>query len=158
MECGNTLHRTSVDSKERLRCAACGWVHWEDPKLAVAVIVSRDGRILLGRRGQGERQGLWSFPAGFVDRGEKLEDAAVREVREETGLEVQLGPLFTLRSETGEPVVLAVFSATPGEKTPVPSRELSELRWFGSGDLPPMAFEHDTEVLSAWWTSQRGDR
>ncbi len=87
-----------------------------------------------------------------------IKDDAVREVREETGQEVLLGPLFTLRSETGEPVVLAVYSATPGEKAPVPSRELSELRWFDPRDLPPMAFEHDAAVLAAWWESRRGDR
>ncbi|MBA2364039.1 MAG: NUDIX hydrolase [Chloroflexia bacterium] len=154
MECGTRLRRAGADGKERLCCAACGWVHWEDPKLAVAVIVFRDRTVLLGRRGQGARQGLWSFPAGFVDRGERVEDAAIREVREETGLDVALGPLFMLRSATDEPVVLAVYSATHGKDAPTPGIELTDIRWFARGDLPEMAFEHDAAVLAAWWDSQ----
>ncbi len=148
------LRPAAVDGRDRLRCAACGWVHWEDPKLAVAVIIYSDRKVLLGRRGQGERQGRWSFPAGFVDRGERVEGAAVREVREETSMDVVLGPLIMLRSATDDPVVLAVYSATPGERAPSPGPELTELRWFGRENLPDLAFEHDAQVLATWWESQ----
>lgn len=154
MQCGGPLGETAVEGKQRLRCGACGWVLWEDPKVAVAVVVSRGGRVLLGRRGQGLRQGLWSFPAGFVDRGEQLERAAVREVREETGLIVRLGPLLLLRSEDGDPVVLAVYVAEAVEGEPTPGDELTELGWFGRDDAPELAFGHDREVLDAWWRTR----
>ena len=156
MQCGHALERVPLEGRVRPRCPACGWVLWEDPKVAVAVLVSRDGRVLLGRRGGGAGRGRWSFPAGFVDRGERLEDAALREVREETGLEVELGPLFALRSETGDPVILAVYPARVRGGMPTAGDELTELRWFSREELPEMAFGHDTAVLQDWWESREG--
>lgn len=154
LECGRVLVEAEVEGKPRLRCPSCGWVLWEDPKVAVAAIVTRNGKVLLGRRGAGPGKGRWSFPAGFVDRGEKLEDAAEREVREETGLRVVLGPLFALRSETGDPVVLAVYPAEVVGGMPAPCDEMTELRWFGREEIPEMAFGHDVQVLASWWESQ----
>lgn len=155
-ECGGLLEPAEVEGKQRPRCRSCGQVHWEDPKVAVAVIVGRDGRALLGRRGAGERQGRWGLPGGFVDRGEKLEDAAAREVREETGLEVRVGPLLLLRSERGDPVILVVYPAESAGGEPRPGEELTELGWFGPGELPELAFAHDAELLAAWWERGAG--
>lgn len=156
MECGHGMETAAVEGKERWRCPACGWVYWEDPKVVVAVIIARDGCVLLGRRGPPGvlGAGLWSFPAGFVDRGERLEDAGAREVREETGLHVQLGRLLMLRSEPDSPVILAVYPACKVEGTPAPGAELTELGWFSHENVPELAFGHDSEVLAAWWNEQ----
>ncbi len=154
-ECGHELTLVPLEGKERLRCPGCGWVLWEDPKLAVAVIVHRYGRVLLGRRGRGLGKGLWSLPGGFVDRGEPVEAAGAREVREETGLTVKLGPLLCLHSADGEPVVLAVYAAeliTTG--TAQPGEELTELQWFSPDELPQLAFARDAAFLADWAKSQ----
>lgn len=156
-ECGHELIAKQLEGRSRLACGECGWVYWEDPKVVVAVIVCRSGEVLLGRRGYGDAEGRWTFPAGFVDRGERLEDAAVRETREETGLTVTLGPLFTVHSETDDPVVLVVFPAEIVGGEPAPGDELSELGWFGRGQTPEMAFAHDREILDMWWCSQEGN-
>ena len=74
--------------KEHPVCPACGLVVWRDPKVAALTVIPWDGGILLGRRTQNPGKGRWSFPSGFVDRGEVVEEAAVRETREETGLEI----------------------------------------------------------------------
>lgn len=158
MECGGQMRKTQVEGKDRSKCVACGWVYWEDPKVVVAVIVSDNGRVLLGKRGSGLKQGLWSFPAGFVDRGERIEDAGQREVREETGLEVRLGPLLILRSAHDDPVILAVYPADIVGGSAAAGEELTELRWFLRDDLPELAFRHDSEVLDAWWAAQDGQR
>lgn len=155
LECGHALSPVALDGRERLRCPRCGWTLFEDPKLAVAVIISQGNTVLLGKRGQGLAQGRWSFPAGFVDRGEKVEDAAIREVREEIGVEIDLGPLVALLSHPGDPVVLAVYSGSVSRGTPTPGEELTDLGWFEEGNMPVMAFEHDVEVLSAWWAASK---
>ncbi len=152
VECGHELMMVPVEGAPRPKCPSCGWVLWEDPKLVAAVLVVNDGgAVLLGRRGPGAGEGRWSFPAGFVNRGERIEDAARREVLEETGLEVELGPLLLLRSERGSPVALAVYTARVTSGTPTPGDEMVELGWFEPGSVPELAFEHDAEVLRALW-------
>ena len=90
--CGSPTEERTVEGCLRPVCTACGQVVYLDPKLAVAVLIARDGRLLLGKRGPGTREpGKWSFPAGFVERGERVERAAAREAREETGLDVVIG-------------------------------------------------------------------
>jgi ADP-ribose pyrophosphatase YjhB (NUDIX family) len=122
-----------------------------DPKLAAAVVIARDGRILLGRRGPGTREpGKWSFPAGFVERGERVEDAAAREAREETGLDITVGPLLGLFSETGDAVVLAVYLAEAGDGAERAGDDLTELGWFAPDALPELAFPHDTRIVTLW--------
>jgi len=155
LECAAPLVPTFLEGKERLRCATCGWTHWEDPKLAVAVLVSDGDRVLLGRRAHDPGRGLWSFPAGFVDRGEQVETAARREVREETGLVVELGPLLALRSTENDPVVLAVYTGKVVRGRAETSAETVELGWFGEGETPPLAFAHDEEILAKWRSNHR---
>ncbi len=138
------------DGRNRPVCTACGHITFLDPKLAVAALIVRDGQILLGKRGPGTRSpGRWSFPAGFVERGEQVEAATAREVREETGLEIEPGELLGLFSEAGETVVLAVYEATiktPGA-VPVAADDLVELEWFPLDALPELAFERDYRII-----------
>ena len=155
--CGGVTEERVVDGRTRPVCRACGAVTYLDPKLAVAVVIERDGRLLFGRRGEGAREaGRWSFPAGFVERGERVEDAAVREVAEEVGLRVELGPLLGLFSAAGETVVLAVYAAAAAEGEPVAGDDLVAVGWFAPDDLPPLAFPHDGEII-ARWRARRAD-
>ncbi len=146
--CGGVTEERLVDGRLRPTCQSCGTVTYLDPKLAVAVVLQRDGKVLLGRRGPGAREaGKWSFPAGFVERGEPVEAAAVREVREETGFDIALGPLFGLISTLGETVVLAVFTGSILGGDEHPNDDLTQLGWFVPDALPELAFPHDREIL-----------
>lgn len=152
--CGGETEEREIDGRLRPVCQACGFVLYFDPKLAVAVVIERDGAILLGRRGPNSREpGRWSFPAGFVDRGETVEDAAIREVREETGLVIEIGPLLGLYSRRGETVVLAVYTAASASGTPVAGDDLDRLEWFDPSQPPDLAFPHDREIVNSWLAS-----
>lgn len=155
--CGSPTEERDVHGRPRPVCTACGAVTFLDPKLAAAVLVEREGRVLLGRRGEGARAaGRWSFPAGFVERGEPVEAAAVREAREETGLAVAVGPLLGLYSAPGETVVLAVYLAH-AEGEPVAGDDLDAVGWFASDALPDLAFPHDGRILDDWRARKIGE-
>ena len=148
--CATELGARELEGYLRPVCPACGWIHYEDPKVAVAVLVGREGRLLLNRRAIEPRLGFWSFPSGYANRGERLEEAAAREVVEETGLEVQVAELFGVYSERGNPVVLVVYTAgdVVGEAAAGP--EVSEVGWFAPDSLPPLAFPHDYGIIARW--------
>jgi ADP-ribose pyrophosphatase YjhB (NUDIX family) len=156
--CGSPTEERIVDGCTRPVCTACGQVVYLDPKLAVAVLIARDERILLGKRGPGAREaGKWSFPAGFVERGERVERAAEREAREETSLEIVVGDLVGLYSSEGETVVLAVYEATSvGE--PRAGDDLTEVGWFDTSELPELAFPRDQRIMDAWLSARETAR
>jgi len=152
--CGGETVEREHDGRPRPVCVACGAVTYLDPKLAVAVLIERDGKVLLGRRGPGTREpGKWAFPAGFVERGEAVEAAAVREVREEVGLDVTLGPLLGLVSAAGETVVVAIYAAADAAGEAVAGDDLEAVGWFAPDALPEMAFPHDRRMLEHWRTT-----
>ncbi|MQA30526.1 MAG: NUDIX domain-containing protein [Luteitalea sp.] len=113
--CGSALERRLLKSTEpeRLVCTACGFVFYIDPKIAVGTIIRSPGdRIVLVRRAIEPGYGKWVFPGGYVDRGEPLPIAAVREAREECGLDVRLDGLVNIYSYAGRTPVIVVYAAT----------------------------------------------
>lgn len=134
-------------------CPLDGTRWYPDPKVAVGVLVSDDAappRLLLVRRNHEPALGAWAFPSGYVDAGEVLEAAAAREVTEEANLEVEVGALLGAWSDAGNPVVFLAYAGRIRSGTPSPGPEASEVAWFASDDLPPLAFPHDGEVVEAW--------
>jgi ADP-ribose pyrophosphatase YjhB (NUDIX family) len=113
--------------------------------------------LLLVRRAIEPRIGKWSFPSGYVNRGEDVELAAAREVEEETYLHVRINWNIGVYSEAGRPVVLAAYDATMVSGELAAGDETSEVGLFDLGDLPELAFEHDTHILKDW-RAERGRR
>lgn len=112
--CGGALGLRLLKSTEppRLVCAACGFVLYLDPKVAVGTIIrSEAGGLVLVRRAIEPGYGKWVFPGGYVDRGESILDAAVREAREECGLDVELEGLVNIYSSRGASLVVIVYAA-----------------------------------------------
>src|SRR5205085_4169922 len=136
-QCGTPLEARLQVDRERPTCPTCGFIHYLDPKVAVAVVIGDDDGVFLGKRCIDPGSGLWSFPAGYVNRGELLEEAAVREVLEELGLAVRLTGLVGAYSELGEAVVLVVYSGQVEAGEPRPDgHEVSEVRRFALDALP----------------------
>jgi len=151
-QCGTPLEPRFQEDRDRPTCPACGFIHYLDPKVAVAVILGDDSGVLLGRRLVDPGAGDWSFPAGYVNRGEILEEAASREVLEELGLAVRLTGLVGVYSERGQAVVLVVYAGTIEAGEPrADGHEISEVRRFALDNLPHnLAFAHDRRVLADW--------
>lgn len=150
--CGSALEARLHEDREQPTCPSCGFIHYLDPKVAVAVVLGDTHGVLLGRRCIDPGRGRWSFPAGYVNRGEVLEEAAVREVLEEFQVTIRLTGLVGVYSERGEPVVLVVYGGKIEAGQPRPDgREVGEVRRFPLDGLPDdLAFPHDRQVLADW--------
>ena len=150
-----------IERMKRPVCSVCGLVIYLNPQVVAAVIPMLDGKIALVRRGMNPRQGTWVFPGGYVDRGEGVEEAALRETWEETGLVVRLERLVGLYSRTGDEVVLAVYAGqvVSGELKAGP--EEKEAAWFSPDDLPPddeLGFWSTAAALKDWRNNLARDK
>lgn len=122
-----------------------------------------DGRILLGRRAYEPFAGRWDLPGGFLDEGEHPLDALVRELREETGLEVEPLELYAIEvdrygdADDAQATLNLYWTARARRGEPVPADDVTELRWFDRAELPPrdeLAFDNIVAVLSRWRDEQ----
>jgi 8-oxo-dGTP diphosphatase len=157
VECGARLEPRQAFGRERLVCPKCGHVHFDDPKVAVGVVAERDGAILLTRRNHEPKLGAWSFPSGYVDAYEDVQQAAVRETWEETGIRIRIKRLLGVYQEPDSRVIFLAFAAVAEPGEPVPGDECFEVRFFPPEDLPPPAFLHDTAILAAWHEWRRAE-
>jgi ADP-ribose pyrophosphatase YjhB (NUDIX family) len=144
------------NDREHLACPACKFVVWDDPKVAALTVIPWQGGVLLGLRNQNPGKGRWSFPSGFVDRGEPVEEAARRETREETGLEIDITGLLGVYSARGNPVIVIAYAGEPSGGTLQAADDLSELRAFPFDDLPALAFPHDERIIRDWQRFRAG--
>jgi 8-oxo-dGTP diphosphatase len=137
--CGGPLERRVLKATEPERpvCTRCGFVFYLDPKIAVGTIIqSAGGRIVLVRRAIEPGYGKWVFPGGYVDRGEPLTAAAIREAREECGLDVRLDGLVNIYSYPGRAPVIVVYAATMVGGTLCTDEECLETAEFEPVNLP----------------------
>ncbi len=141
--CGVPVERRFLFGEERATCPQCGWIHFEDPKVAAGVLVELEGRILLVRRGNDPERGLWSFPAGFVNAYEDPARAAERECLEETGLVVHVLKLATLISGREHPKgadIMLVYTAEIAGGSLSAADDADQADFFPRDGLPPLAF------------------
>jgi ADP-ribose pyrophosphatase YjhB (NUDIX family) len=148
--CGTRLVLSSVHGKERPNCPACGWVYFDDPKVAVAVLVEKEGKVLLTRRVYDPEKGKWSLPAGFMDAHEIPELAAERECREETGLQVIVTGLVDVQGGREHPSGADVFILYRAEIVGgelIAGDDADRVGFFARDDLPPLAFKTTRKAL-----------
>ena len=113
--CGGSLtsRLLRASEPERLVCESCGYVLYLDPKVAVGTIIRSEGdAIVLLQRAIEPGYGQWVFPGGYVDRGENVMDAAIREAREEASLEIRIDGLINVYSYAGRAHIIIVYAAT----------------------------------------------
>jgi ADP-ribose pyrophosphatase YjhB (NUDIX family) len=139
----------TVQFPRSLRCTRCDYIAFYNPKpVGCAIAREPDGRVWLARRGHEPGRGRWSMPGGFVDLGETVEEAILRELREELDVDARIGALVGVYSRADDRVVVVVFEARV-DGTPRPTDEAPEVRAFAADEIPwdELAFANDRAAL-----------
>lgn len=150
MRCGGEVNHVEKFGKIRPVCPHCGFIYFQDPKVAAAVLIEQDSRVLLVRRVNEPHRGLWTLPAGFVNAGEDPAEAAARECLEETGLIVKIKNVLDViagrEHERGADFII-VYSAIVISGEMSPADDADAVEWFEKNNLPQLAFKATQKVL-----------
>lgn len=156
--CGGALEERYVEAEQHRRkiCSACGFIFYLNPKVVAGAVPRENGRIWLVRRNIEPACGNWTFPGGYVDLGECVTDAAIRETYEETLLNVRLDGLLNVYSYSNVGIVLVVYRATVTGGVAGLTPETQEIRAFSPEDIPweYLAFPSTREALSDYVKSE----
>jgi 8-oxo-dGTP diphosphatase len=150
-ECGAKLEQRNLDGKIRGLCPKCNTISYINPIPAAAAAIIRDGKILLVKRGVAPKIGLWSLPAGFIEVDETVSECAVREVKEETGLDVELTGILDVYTIFDDPryvCLLVVYTADAKGGVLTPGDDAAEADYFSPDSLPPIAFAKHAEAIA----------
>jgi ADP-ribose pyrophosphatase YjhB (NUDIX family) len=150
-KCGIGLETKSLKDGEpsRLICPGCDFIFYLDPKVAACTICTLEGGIVLLKRGIEPQRGKWVFPGGFVDRGESVQVAAIRETLEEVNLRVSLTGILDVYSFPGNDVVVVVYAAQVNGGELKACDECLEVRTFPPEAIPweDLGFESTRAAL-----------
>lgn len=151
--CGNQLIEKFIESEQtnRLYCDDCDFILYINPTPAVAIILMKNQKILLVKRKYEPCQGAWSLPAGFVEYDETTKETAIREVKEETNLDIEVKELFGVFPGFDDPrvhVVLIVYWGEIVSGHPYPGDDAEKVRFYSLDNLPKnIAFSAHREIL-----------
>lgn len=149
--CGGSLGHLSLKEQEpqRLVCSRCDFVFYLDPKVVACSIVEMNGRIVLLKRDIDPQRGKWVLPGGYVDRGEQVAAAAIRETEEECGLRTRIKRLLGVYSYPGRMAVVVVYVTEHVSGDLVAADESQEAGLYLKEELPweQLAFQSTVDAL-----------
>jgi len=156
--CGHSLEVKQAFGRTRHFCPSCDRIIFREHKVAAGVLVEHEGQVLLVRRRLNPRRGLWSLPAGFVDFDEAPTEAARRECREETGLDVEPIDLLDVFAGKGrgDADIIIVYRARWAGGELRAADDVDRVGFFAPEDLPPLAFPATREAIDKWHAARRG--
>ncbi len=149
--CGEPLELSSDGEKERPYCETCGRFYYRNPLPAVCAILTRGDELLLVQRAVDPCRGHWSLPGGFVELGETTEEALIREMREETALEVRglrLIGVSTQHSLHYGGVMVLGYAVQEWSGEPHPDSDALDIRFYTPDERPPLPFPAHRELLA----------
>lgn len=124
------------DTRDRMVCDDCGWVHYVNPKVVVGAVIGHDGKILLCRRAIEPRRGFWTIPAGYMEEHETSEAGAAREAREEACAEIAIDALLAVYNIPRISQVQLIYRATLASPGFSAGPESLEVQLFGWSEIP----------------------
>ena len=141
----------------RYHCGVCNVTHYQNPRVVTGCIVTWEDCVLLCRRSIDPCRGLWTLPAGYLEIGETLEQAAAREVKEEAGAIISDTRLFAVYDLPNVGEVYVLYLASLSDPTYHAGPESLDVRLFHVGDIPwhALAFTMVREALTAWTMRDR---
>lgn len=150
--CAGKLALLNVDGKERMACSSCGFVHWNNPIPVSVILIPHGDGLVFVRRKHNPGKGKWALPAGFVDPGESPEEAAVREAKEETGLDVELVSHYALKTRKVPNHILHFFLVKPVQAQPVAGDDAEACVIARLENLPgELAFDSHRQVIQTYF-------
>ena len=159
--CGAQLVLKEKGGVQRPACPNCGFVQFRNPVPGVVVVIEKDGRVLLGKRAGGFGKGKWGLPQGYIEFDEDFLTAAIREVKEETGLNVEIRSILNVVSNQLSPrlhtlAITLLACVKTGELCACDDLEI--LEWFPlSGPLPEIGFEADEHIIRRYHKTKHED-
>jgi 8-oxo-dGTP diphosphatase len=158
--CAAELVEREIRGHRRLACRECSYVFYLTPAAVTCVLAERDGRILFVLRKYEPGAGRWCLPAGFVEAGEQPEESAVREVNEETGLDVSITGVYdtwATDEDPRTPVISIAFTAEIDGGELRAGDDAMEARFFPMDRLPdPIAFEDHRRIVQRYVQERTG--
>lgn len=141
------------DTLPRYVCDACETIHYQNPKMVVGCIPQWEDKILLCRRAIEPRLGLWTLPAGFMEKGETTVQAAMRETLEEAGAKVEIAALYTLFNLPHIDQVYLFYRSRLLDLNYTPGSESLEVELFSEQTIPwgRLAFRVVRETLKLYF-------
>ncbi len=157
--CGEKLRSAVIEDRERRVCSSCNHVYYENPLPVVSIVVQNErGDVLLVKRAQEPSKGMWCFPIGFAECGETIREAAVRELKEESGIDgtiVRLLDVMSDRTDTYGEVVVITFVAEKTGGTEAAGDDACDVAYFPLVQLPELAFTSQKQALDKLMAERR---
>jgi 8-oxo-dGTP diphosphatase len=148
------MQQSLLDGRVRWQCPACGYVQYENPVPGAGILIEQDGGLVMVRRGHPPCEGGWALPSGFIEADESVEQAAVREAQEETGLDVELLELYGVYSFPEGPLrsgLIIFFRARACDFSALRAGDdAREARLFKPDEIPQLCFRTHREVVARW--------
>ncbi|MFQ5824612.1 MAG: NUDIX domain-containing protein [bacterium] len=150
--CASLFTSKRLEGVERLVCSKCGFIFYQNPTPAVAVILFDSERVLLVKRKFPPRAGHWSLPAGFIEYHERVEETALREIKEETNLDIKLNEIYGIYSAYDDPdhhILLIVYWGEILKGKLIPGDDALDAQFFPLEKLPEdIAFSTHRFILN----------
>lgn len=152
--CGQKLSRKLEENTMRDYCESCKTYFYDNPLPVASAIVVIDQKLLLVKRKNEPRKGEWCLPSGFAEVGESIQEAALRELKEETGVYGKILDLISVDSAVSNmygDVLFITFEAEWVKGEPTAGDDALEVRLYPLDDLPPLAFESNINAMHRYF-------
>jgi len=151
--CAGRLEDKEVHGRVRLVCTQCREIYYQNPvPAATALVLNHQSQLLLGRRAVEPAYGQWCLPGGFIEIGETMEQASLRELKEETGLEGRIASFVGCFAQTSRQygaVIVFGYQVEILDGKLCPGDDISELVYFAFDRMPPVAFDSHRRLIDA---------